>query len=209
MKPVIDIFIILVLFGLFGYLHSFLASNKIKKNIAEKAGNQIAFYRIFYNVISIFTFSAFYELSPKPDMMIYELRPPYDLIIFSLQALCLFGFVFVFIQWDWKEFAGFSQISRYYEGTYNIEEMDAKPVFYTKGLYKISRHPLYMFFILFMVLRPYMDLFHMIFLVCSIIYIYIGSYFEEKKLIEKFGDEYLGYIERVPRIFPVKMFKKL
>lgn len=209
MKLAADIFIILALFGLFGYLHTFLATDKIKKNIAEKAGAKIAFYRLFYNAVSLITFAAFYELSPKPDLIIYELRPPYDLIMFGLQALCLLGFVWVFSHWNWKEFAGISQISRYDEGTYSIEDLDAKQEFYTTGIYNFSRHPLYFFAILFFGLRSYMDLFDLVCFLAAAVYMYAGSYFEEKKLINRFGDEYLDYIKRVPRIFPLKIFNKV
>jgi protein-S-isoprenylcysteine O-methyltransferase Ste14 len=209
MKLATDIFVILLLFGIFGYLHSFLALNKIKRNIAEKAGPQIAFYRLFYNAASLMLFLVFLEISPKPDIIIYELRPPYDIIIFSLQTLSLLGFVLIFIKWDWKEFLGITQIIRFYNGAYKEEDLDARLELNTGGIYKISRHPIYLFAILFLGLRPYMDLFDLLFFICSVAYFYIGSYFEEKKMIEKYGNEYLEYIKKVPKIFPVKIFNKV
>jgi len=209
MKLASDIFLTVILFGLFGSLHSFLASAKIKNNIAEKAGPKIAFYRLFYNAIALLSFAAFYELAPKPDLVIYDLRPPYDIIIFVLQGASLLGFIWAFSKWDWKEFLGISQIGRYDEGIYKMEELDAKLEFDSTGLYSISRHPVYLFCILFFGLKPFMDLFHLLFFICSVAYFYIGSYYEEKKLIERFGQEYLDYINRVPRIFPVKIFNKV
>ncbi len=209
MKLASDIFFTLVLFGLFGFLHSFLASGRIKNNIAEKGGTQIAFYRLFYNAVSLLSFFAFYELSPKPDLVIYDLKPPYDIIMFSLQAASLLGFIWAFSKWDWKEFLGIKQISRYHKGTYRIEDLDAMLEFDSKGLYKFSRHPVYLFCILFLGFQPFMDLFHLLFFAGAAAYFYIGSYYEEKKLIERFGDEYREYIKRVPRIFPLKIFNKV
>jgi protein-S-isoprenylcysteine O-methyltransferase Ste14 len=39
-------------------------------------------------------------------------------------------------------------------------------------------------------------------LICIIVYFYVGSFYEERKLVDKFGDEYLLYQKKVPRIFP-------
>lgn len=209
MKLAVDIVAFVILFGLFGYLHSFLASSRIKRNIAEKAGTQIAFYRLFYNAISLITFFAFYELTPKPDIIIYDLMPPWDIVMFSFQALSLIGFVWVFAKWDGMEFLGVAQIIRYYKGTYENEDLDAKPEFISNGLYSVSRHPVYLFSILFLGFRPYMDFFYLLFFLSTVAYFYIGSYLEEKKMIEKFGSGYIEYIKKVPRIFPVKIFKKV
>lgn len=208
MKTAADILLIVLLYGLFGYLHSFLALNKIKRSFAEKGGNKIAFYRIFYNIISIITIIAFFELTPKPDQIIFELRYPYDFIVFGFQALSLIGVVISFSQMDMGELSGIAQVKRYYEGTYDSEQLDANQKLELKGLRRISRHPLYFFFILFLLFRPYMDLFYFVLLICSIVYLYIGAYFEEKKLIEKFGDDYINYKKRVSKIIPFKIFIK-
>jgi methanethiol S-methyltransferase len=206
MKTAEDIFLIVLLFGLFGFSHSFLASNKIKKNIAEKTGIKIAFYRIFYNIISLVSFIAVIELSPKPDQIIYELRYPYDLIAFGFQALSLFGIVWSFANMDWGELTGMAQIARYSKDNYNAEEMDARQKLIIKGPYKICRHPLYLFFILFLAFRPYMNLFYLVMFICCTAYFFIGAHFEEKKLIENLGDEYIEYTKRTGKIFP-GMFK--
>jgi protein-S-isoprenylcysteine O-methyltransferase Ste14 len=75
-----------------------------------------------------------------------------------------------------------------------------------EGPYKYMRHPVYFFSILFLIFRPYMDLTYLTLVICLIAYFYIGSYYEEKKLIEVFGDEYKVYQKNVPRIFPLKPF---
>ncbi len=50
----------LLFFGLFGILHTLLASEKIKKRIIEKAGTKIAFYWLFFNLISMLIFITIY-----------------------------------------------------------------------------------------------------------------------------------------------------
>jgi protein-S-isoprenylcysteine O-methyltransferase Ste14 len=52
-----------------------------------------------------------------------------------------------------------------------------------------------------------MDLFYLTFFACVVVYFYIGSYYEEKKLVRLFGQEYINYRKEVPGIFPVKFYK--
>lgn len=202
----IDILAIIILFSLFAISHSWLASRKLKKKLAEKIGNKIAFYRIFYNVSSVFFFIAFYELSPKPDLIIYELQPPFDLIIFTFQILSLFGLIISASKIDIKEFLGINQIERFFDNNYQIDDLDEKHVLKIEGTFKLVRHPIYMFSILFLGLRAQMSLFYLVMFISVIIYFYIGSILEEKKLLEIFGEEYRQYQKRVPRIFPIKIF---
>jgi protein-S-isoprenylcysteine O-methyltransferase Ste14 len=135
----------------------------------------------------------------------YDLQFPFDIVIFLLQVAALIGFFIAGSQTDIKEFLGISQIIRYSKNEYDINDLDEKQIFTTDGLYKYSRHPVYLFSILFLALRPSMDLFYLTFLLCMIGYFYIGSFYEEKKLIRIFGEKYLEYQKCVPRIFP-KLF---
>lgn len=206
MKIVFDVFLILCLFGLFGVVHSVLASNMVKEKIAAKLGNKIAFYRLFYNLTSFLLFIVIYDISPKPDFTIYDLDYPFDLIVFSLQIIPLIGLIWSIKYVDVKEFLGINQIIRYMKNNYNVEQLDEVSIFRNDGAYRISRHPIYLFSIIFLFLRPSMDLFFLIFALSLTTYFYIGSFFEEKKLIKNFGKEYLSYREQVGRIFP-KIFR--
>jgi len=88
------------------------------------------------------------------------------------------------------------------DGQYDISDMDEKQNFKIEGAYKFVRHPIYLFSILFLTFRPTMSLFYLVMLICIIVYFYVGSFYEERKLVDKFGDEYLLYQKKVPRIFP-------
>ncbi|GAB4145066.1 MAG: hypothetical protein Fur0015_12570 [Ignavibacteriales bacterium] len=197
-----DVVIIILLFALFGISHSFLASDSLKKKLAEKIGNRIAFYRLFYNVSSFFLFIVIYEISPKPDVMIYDLDYPIDIIILALQVFPIAGLIWSMRQNDLKEFLGINQIIRYLRNEYDYLELDEKSVFRKDGAYKYSRHPIYFFSIIFLLLRPSMDLFYLTFVLILTAYFFVGSIYEERKLISKFGNDYLVYREQVPRIFP-------
>ncbi len=195
--------IILILFFLFAFSHSYLASNKIKTFIVKKYPKLIPFYRLIYNLIAIILFYLFLKYSPRSDLIVYDLNFPFDLLILISQFLSLLGLIWSTFYFDWKEFLGINQILRWKKGVYNLNDLDEKTKLRFDGPYKFSRHPIYLFSILFLLFRPTMSLFYLITFICIVIYFYIGSIYEEKKLLEKFGIEYVNYKEKVPRIFPI------
>ena len=200
----VDVFLIIILFALFGFIHSFLASNKAKQILIEKYGSLIAFYRFLYVLSALLLFYLFYQSFPKPRLMIYDLPKPFDLIVLVPQFLSLAGIIWALKYFSIKEFLGIDQMFRWFNKEYNITEVDERLTLRIEGPYKFCRHPLYLFSILFLCFRPEMDLFYLTALICIIAYFYIGSIFEEKKLIGRFGNIYIDYQKSVPRIFPVK-----
>ena len=202
MSLVIDVFAIIFIFFLFASSHSFLAAFDVKKRIAEKVGNKIAFYRLFYNIISILTLIAAYYLSPKPRLIIYDLQFPYDMIIFAIQILGVIGLFWSGSYIDMKEFFGINQIRRYIRGNYNIDDVDEYHQLVLKGPFKMSRHPIYFFSIIILGFRSTMDLFYLVFFICILIYFYVGSVYEEKSLEKRFGEQYVKYKNQVPRLIP-------
>ncbi|MCK9425135.1 MAG: hypothetical protein M0Q21_03735 [Ignavibacteriaceae bacterium] len=201
-----NVLLILFLFLAFGWSHSWLASNKIKEVVRVSFPRFLPFYRLAYNVVSLFTFYLFWTFSPKPDVILYDLPFPFDLLILIPQIVSLLGLVWTLKFVDGKEFLGISQILRWKAGTYKEEELDEVSSLQIEGPYKFSRHPIYLFSILFLLFRPTMDLFSFLFVLCSTIYFYIGSRYEEKKLVARFGGEYVAYQTRLWRakIFPIK-----
>ncbi len=202
---VVDLFLIILLFTFFAYSHTWLASLRIKRALAETLGNKIAFYRLFYNASSLILFAAFYAISPKPDVIVYDLRFPFDIITFALQVLSLIGLIWASRGIDWKEFVGIAQINRFIKNEYRVEDLDEKQILRIDRALKFVRHPVYLFSILFLGFRPTMTLFYLTMYICVIAYFYIGSIYEERKLIELLGDDYREYQKKVPRIFPIKI----
>ncbi|MFC2084567.1 methyltransferase family protein [Bacteroidota bacterium] len=197
-----DLFITIILFLFFAIFHTILASNKIKIIISKKIGEKIAFYRLFYNMLSILILLLIWGISPKPDIVIYDLEYPFDILIFVLQILSGVGILWSISKIDLGELSGFNQVKRYLKKNYDIQVLDGKIQLKFDGPYKLCRHPIYFFSILFLGLRPTMDLFYLVIFICIVIYLIIGSYSEEKKIIDKHGYRYEKYQRRVPRIIP-------
>ncbi len=204
---VLDVISIILFFIIFGFFHSFLASNKVKKIFLKKSGDLIAFYRTIYVLISLITFYFLYDISPKPHLIIYDLQKPFDILILIPQFAFFFAALWTLKYFSAKEFLGINQVVRWFHKKYDVKNLDEELTLRINGPYKYMRHPLYFFSILFLCFRAEMDLFYLTFLICIIIYFYIGSFYEEKKLVEKFGTGYLKYQQYVPRIFPIKPFQ--
>jgi steroid 5-alpha reductase family enzyme len=201
-----DVLLLIFLLGLFGYTHSVLASLKVKEFIKQQFGNAIAFYRLFYNLFSLVSLYLIWEYAPHPSLRIYKLSPPFDYLVLIPQFISLIGIIWCFKYICFKEFLGLSQIERFLNKEYSEIELDEKMTFRVEGPYKYSRHPIYFFSIVFWVFRAEMDLFYLTMLIAFINYFYIGSVYEEKKLIRIFGKVYEDYQKEVPRIFPIKIF---
>lgn len=205
MKDFIDVLILIILLSLFGYSHSVLASIKVKEFIRQQFGKAIAFYRLFYNFFSLVTLYLIWEYAPHPSARIYRLSPPFDYLVLIPQFLSLAGIIWCFRYISLKEFLGLSQIERFLNKEYSDNELDEKLTFRIEGPYKYSRHPIYFFSIIFLVFRAEMDLFYLTVVICFIVYFYIGSVYEEKKLTKIFGKAYEDYQKEVPGIFPIKL----
>ena len=206
MDLALDVLIIVVLFAVFGYIHSFLASEKVKIHFKRFFGELIAFYRLLYNAFTIVSLYFIYLISPKPNIKIYDFQYPYDIIILIPQFLSLVGVIWAFRYICFKEFLGLDQINRFFEKRYTTE-LDEDFTLRIEGPYKYSRHPIYFFSITFLLFRPTMDLFYLTFFICIVAYFYIGSYYEEKKLVRQFGEIYEKYRKYVRRIVPFKLLK--
>ncbi|MBT8386582.1 MAG: hypothetical protein KJO12_04155 [Ignavibacteria bacterium] len=206
MDYVIDVLFIILLFGLYALIHSYLASIKVKEWFKKNIGVLIAFYRLGYNIFALASLYLIYELSPKPHLIIYDLPNPYDLIILVPQFLALAGLFWAFKYICFKEFLGLNQVKRYFEKNYS-SELDENLTLQLEGPFRYTRHPVYFFSILILLFRPTMDLFYLVFFLCLVIYFYIGSYFEEEKLAKHFGEIYTDYRKSVPKIFPVNFLE--
>ncbi len=207
-EDAIDVLIIILGFTLFALSHSVLASFKIKRKLADRFGSFMAYYRLFYNIISVVSFAALIWLLPKPDVIIYDLGFPFDLIIVIFQFSSLIGIFWAFRYISSREFLGINQVLRKWRGNYDEKQLDERMTLVIEGPFKYMRHPILFFSGLFLILRPVMSLFYLTCLICIILYIYIGSFYEEKRLIEKFGDQYINYKKEVPGFFPKGLFRK-
>jgi protein-S-isoprenylcysteine O-methyltransferase Ste14 len=206
MEYVIDVLVLILLFALYGFIHSVIASEKVKSIFKNTFGKLIAFYRLAFNIFSLIGLYFIWDLAPHPSLQIYKLPPPLDYLVLIPQFIALIGIIWCFKYVCFKEFIGLNQINRYLKNEYSKTELDENYTLRIEGPYKFSRHPIYFFSIVILLFRAEMDLFYLTMFLSFTLYFYIGSYYEEKKMVRMFGDEYTEYQNKVPRIFPIKIF---
>lgn len=189
---------ILIASIIWGLVHSWLASHWFKKFVRKLAGGFAfsRFYRFSYN---LFAFASLIPvvllLMVVPDKPVYSIPAPWIYLTTIIQGLAAFALIAGVVQTGVWEFVGLAQLSSDYQ-----EATPARLV--VDGLYRYVRHPLYTAGLIFIWLTPDMTMNRLVLWLVFSIYILIGAYFEERKLLVDFGQVYLDYQARTPMIIP-------
>ncbi len=180
----------------YGLIHSYMASLPFKAFLEKwRPALYRRWYRMFYNAVSVVTLLPLLALMEAlPDAVLYLVPPPWSygmrliqLTAAVLAAVCL-------LQTDFWSFLGIRQV-------FKPENGGARPPV-TGGLYGIVRHPVYLFSLVFLWLAPTMTWNIMAFNIGASLYLIIGMYYEERKLLREFGVDYERYQKQVPILFP-------
>lgn len=168
-------------------LHSVFASSWMK----DKLSLNTTVYRFFYSAFStlglatilLFGASIYSPLFIPPNPITFGLG-------LFLAAYGIFIVKRAFRNYGFREFVGFKK--------------EGKAILKITGLQSKIRHPLYTGTLLlvlgYVLFNPL--LVNLISLISVIIYLPFGIHFEERKLIQMFGSEYLDYKKSVPALFP-------
>ena len=115
-------------------------------------------------------------------------------ILFFVGWLIVLSSTFIINHFD---LFGIKQVLDYFTG-----KEKAEPVFFVRMLYKIVRHPLMTGFIIAFWSTPHMTAGHMLFAIGTTGYILVALQFEERDLVNTFGDQYRQYQKDVPMLVP-------
>lgn len=183
---------------LWGLIHSLFASLAFKSFLANLVGKSLMRgYRLFYNIFSLVTFlPILYLVATLPDAPLYSVPAPISYVMLLGQGLGAALLIVGVLQTDTLSFVGLRQLVQ--------EESPAALV--TNGLYRLVRHPLYTAGLLVLWLSPQVTVNSFTLYVAATIYIFIGAYFEERKLLREFGAAYVEYKAKTPMLIP--RFKK-
>lgn len=196
---------LLVLFtgwAFFYALHSFMAHHKVKAFVQNKIKQYHRFYRLGFNLISvILSIALFYYQFSLPAEQFANMPQVVDIIGLIVFALGLMVLFMAFKAFNKAEFIGLQQLKQ----TQTPEQPQHQEPQLTKtGLYAYVRHPLYFGLVLLLIgaLLRVPNYPTLAFVAASFIYLPIGVYLEEKKLIAEFGDAYKQYQKEVKRFIP-------
>ncbi len=204
----------LAAFALFALLHSVGAQEPFKDALARVAGRFFVdhFWRILYCALSFW--ALYYAVAAlhwarnlKNDAWLIEYP---DWLWQSITALHLGSIALVyvaFVQSDYLEFLGIKQAGR------GIMALLGRPLgapglslfgthrLVTGGVYGLVRHPMMAAGFWFL-LTSGPSLNNLIYTGMYAAYMVIGGYYEEKRMIRVFGEEYLRYRRHVGAFFP-------
>ncbi len=188
--------ILFILFALllWGLIHSLLASLAFKSFLTNRFGKSLMRgYRLFYNIFSFLTFlPILWLVATLPDAPLYSIPAPISYLMILGQGIGVALLLVGVLQTDPLYFVGLRQIFE-----------DEKPArFVTNGLYRLVRHPLYFAGLLILWLSPQVTVNSFSMYAAATIYILIGAFFEERKLLREFGEAYAEYKSRTPMLIP-------
>ncbi len=184
------------LWVLYFIIHSGLATSRVKSFFERILGKHYRFYRIVYSMISIIGLVLLLFISQSfSPVLLFDPNGLTDILGLSLVGIGVIIIYLSFRQYQITSFIGFN------------EEVSN---FTRKGILQHVRHPIYSGTILIVVgyflFSPILST--LISVACILIYLPVGIYFEETKLIRQYGDLYLSYKKDVPAVFP-KLRKEL
>jgi protein-S-isoprenylcysteine O-methyltransferase Ste14 len=183
---------------LYGAIHSFMASNYFKIFAEKILGKYFPFYRIIYNVLAFTLLIPVFAVQFSTKKEVFWQVSDYQSIIGKAIAICGVLIISKALQgYDLREFSGL-----------DFNKSQEKNEFKSDGLLKYMRHPIY-FGILIFVWGMFVSDASTRSLTSAVavtIYLFIGIYFEEKKLIEVFGEKYKKYQQDVPMLIPLLKF---
>jgi len=192
--------ILSVLILSFCFLHSFLISKKTEKFMRHILGRKSQYYRILYNVFSsiYFLFVVYYiSLLPENILFSWEGHKSIQYLLFSLGIVIFF---FGAKQYNLMFFVGLQQIK-------SATSSDNQSV-QKNGILGWIRHPFYTgtFFLLWA--RTVSDISILTNTILTL-YLIVGTFLEEKKMIEDLGSAYIDYRKDVSMFFPIKKVASL
>jgi len=189
--------------GLYGVLHSLLASRTAKR-VAERwlGRNTKRFYRLGFSMMAVVSLlPVLILLALLPDQRIYVIPFPLNLLTGLLQLAGAAGLVYGVLQTGAQRFVGLDLAA-------DPRALNRPAPFITAGLYRWVRHPLYTCSLLFLWLIPVMTWNLLGFNLGVTVYFILAIRYEEDKLIDEFGQAYIEYRRRVPAFIPRLRFPR-
>lgn len=190
-----DIIVLGLLWLAYGFIHSLLATDMVKNLLKRLLGGFFRFYRLIYNVIAFLTLLPilFFQLSLRSEVIL-----PGSIMNYVLGGLMtLSGITLIVASFKNYNLAEFL-------GTDVFDPASTPQVLKQDELSAVVRHPLYLGILL--IIWGYFGIdgtMAGITTACVLtLYIRIGIYFEERKLVSQFGKAYLKYQQDVPMLIP-------
>ncbi len=178
---------ILVYWAVYFALHSALASSRAKTMVHARCPGFP--YRLAYNILAvILLLPAAWLLRGHPWPVLWEFDGNLKYVSWLLQGLAMAGFLFSLRYYDMRAFLGL--------------KTESETRFTISPFHRFVRHPWYCF-ALVLIWSSDMNSGRLATSIMATLYLFLGSWHEENMLIERFGERYAEYRNRVPGLIPL------
>jgi methanethiol S-methyltransferase len=185
-------------------LHSGLITYSMTSYLKKKFGDNYKFFRLFYNLFAVVSLIPViyytYSIRQIPFFTWGGYLLPIRYLLLAIGILILYDGS---RHYDMMTFLGLRQIRG--NVTHNLINTSGK--IDSSGILGVIRHPFYSASILLLWTNN-LDISILIVNIILSLYLIIGTFLEESKLIREFGDEYVEYQKKVSMLFPLKWIIK-
>ena len=189
--------ILIILWLAYFTIHSILASVSFKEFVARRLPGLIPAYRLIFNILaSILLLPPLYLIARYPGEMVWQWSGGWQYLSYFFAAAAMAGFFWTLRYYDSSEFLGTRQIKDNRTEILGQEQLQLSP------MHRYVRHPWYALALVMLWTRDM----HEALLISAILitlYLFLGSYLEERKLIACHGDQYSQYRQRVAGLIPL------
>jgi protein-S-isoprenylcysteine O-methyltransferase Ste14 len=191
-----------LVFILFCITHSLFALKSLKQKIFRVLPGLKSFYRMLYNLLSGLLLLLWLITLPE-DRIYYQTHGVWMYLLIGIQVLAAWAAI-KSLKGHGAVFLGITQLRRFFQKGElpNYLDEPKKGSLIRSGFYAYIRHPLYSFSMIILLASPLMTQNLVYIIICVGLYFYVGSFFEERGLIKRFGDQYRTYQKEVPRFIP-------
>jgi protein-S-isoprenylcysteine O-methyltransferase Ste14 len=197
--PAIQVLITLLLYGAF---HSLTAAIGWKARMAVVIGDRafLGLYRLAYSIVSVVTLLPILALmAAQPGRTVWSTSGLTASVLLALRVMAGIGLALALLQIDGPRFLGIKEAIAYFRG----QELPLPPErLAIRGVYRLVRHPLYLFSTIALWASPVMTEALLGFALGTTIYFVVGSVLEESKMTRIFGADYGAYRKTVPWLIP-------
>jgi len=185
----------------FGAFHSWTVSAGYERMARRAMGERAftAYHRLLFTAYSAAaTAAVLLYVRSLPDAPLYRIEGWVRILFHAVQLAG--AALLLWTPWDFLEFVGLRQLLRHVRD----EALEEPETLFTGKAYAVVRHPLYLGCSLILAFHPAQTHNSLASAAAIVAYFFVGTFFEEKRMVRKFGDAYREYQGRVPRILPFR-----
>lgn len=181
-------------------LHSTLISVTVTRFLRKHVHGYTRFYRILFNFIALLTLIPviLYQRSlltpPFFDWHGYLHIPQISMIILGIML-----FILGAKKYDAGLFLGITQLKQ----KHSPNSLNHEDILDISGIHSVMRHPWYSGLLLVLWARP-LDTSTLIINIVFSLYLIVGAWLEERKLVIEYGEPYRAYQKNVSMLLPFK-----